>query len=66
MNVNHPLFSLIREYELAHELPLIEATLNALSQGRIRIKEGKVVDDQRKAVSGLDLTEEVDARLALF
>jgi folate-dependent phosphoribosylglycinamide formyltransferase PurN len=66
VNVNHPLFSLIREYELSHELPLIKATLNALSQGRISIKEEKVVDDQRKPVSGLDLTEEVDARLALF
>jgi phosphoribosylglycinamide formyltransferase-1 len=65
-SVSHPLFSLVREYELAHEFPLIKATLNALSQGRVCIKEGKVLDNSRKPISGLDLTEEVNAELSFL
>jgi folate-dependent phosphoribosylglycinamide formyltransferase PurN len=66
IDLNHPLFSLIRGYELAHELPLILSTLDALSEGRIKIQGRKILNSHGKPMAGLDLTEEVDARLAFL
>lgn len=54
------LFKLIRQHGLAREFPLIIATLKAFSQGRVRIKNGKVVDADGKAIKGYNLTNEID------
>jgi folate-dependent phosphoribosylglycinamide formyltransferase PurN len=54
------LFKLIRRHGLAREFPLIIATLKAFSQGKVRIKEGKVVDAAGKPIKGYNLTDEID------
>jgi phosphoribosylglycinamide formyltransferase-1 len=57
------LFRLIRQHELARELPLIISTLGALSRGMVRIKDGKVVDAQGNPIEGYDLSETIDQAL---
>ena len=54
------LFKLIRRYGLAREFPLIISTLKAFSQGKVRIKAGKVVDSDGKLIAAYDLTEEIN------
>jgi len=54
------LFKLIRRHGLAREFPLIIATLKAFSQGRVKIKAGKVVDGEGKPIKGYNLTDEID------
>ncbi len=54
------LFKLIRKHGLAREFPLIIATLKAFSQGKVRIKEGKVVNAAGKPIKGYNLTGEID------
>lgn len=58
-----PLFWLIRQEGVRREIPLIILTLKAVAEGRIRIKEGKVLDSQGKELKGLVLTREVEAFL---
>jgi phosphoribosylglycinamide formyltransferase-1 len=58
-----PLFWLIRQEGVRREIPLIVLTLKALAEGRIRIKDGKVLDSTGKALEGLSLTEEVEEYL---
>ncbi len=57
---NNRLFKTIRQHGLAREFPLIIATLKAFSQGRVKIKAGKVVDADGKAIKGYNLSEEID------
>jgi folate-dependent phosphoribosylglycinamide formyltransferase PurN len=54
------LFQLIRQHELAREFPLIISTLKALSQGEIRIRDGKVMDAQGRSIEGYDLSAKID------
>ncbi len=54
------LFRLIRQHELVREFPLIILTLQALSQGDIGIKDGRVIDAQGKTISGYNLSGKVD------
>ena len=54
------LFRLIRQHELAREFPLIILTLQALSQGDVCIKDGRVIDAQGKSISGYNLSAKVD------
>jgi len=54
------LFQLIRQHELAREFPLIILTLQALSRGKVSIKEGRVTDAQGKLISGYNLSDQVD------
>jgi len=54
------LFRLIRQYELVREFPLIILTLQALSQGDVGIKDGRVIDAQGKTISGYNLSGKVD------
>jgi len=54
------LFDVIRQHELARELPLIIYTLKALSQERIRIRDGKIFDAQGDSIGGCDLSERID------
>ena len=58
------LFKLIRHHELPREFPLIISTLKALSQGKIAIWEGKVIDARGNAIQGYELTEEINQAVA--
>jgi phosphoribosylglycinamide formyltransferase-1 len=55
-----PLFQLIRQEGARREVPLILLTLKAVAEGRIRIKDGKVVDGAGHETQALALTEEVE------
>ena len=57
---NNRLFRLIRQHELVREFPLIISTLQALSQGEVGIKDGKVIDARGKSISGYNLSGKVD------
>lgn len=63
---NHPLFQELRQAEAQLETPLIRLTLIALAQGKVAIKEGKVLDEAGKPIVGLDLTKEVVGSLAIW
>lgn len=58
-----PLFWRIRQEGVRREIPLICLTLKALAEGRIRIKEGRVVASNGEELQGLSLTEEVEEYL---
>ena len=64
-NEEEPLFRLIRKHGLAREFPLIISTLKAFSQGKVRIKEGKVVDATGRPIKGYNLTGEIDGQVIL-
>ncbi len=57
------LFKLIRQHELAREFPLITSTLKALSQGKISIQSGKIIDTQGNSIQGYNLTGEINQAL---
>jgi len=54
------LFRLIRQHELAREFPLIILTLQALSRGKVSIKDKRVIGAQGKLISGYNLSAKVD------
>lgn len=56
-----PLFQLIRREGVKREIPLIVATIKALSEGKIRIGEGRVLDREGRTISGYDLSTEIEA-----
>jgi len=58
-----PLFWLIRQEGVRREIPLIILTLKAVAEGRIQIKDGKVLDSKGKELKGLVLTREVEEYL---
>lgn len=60
---NNRLFKLIRKHGLAREFPLIISTLKAFSRGKVRIKKGKVVGADGRAIKGYNLTKEIDKAL---
>lgn len=57
---NNTLFWLIRQFGLKREFPMIVATLKAFSQNKIKIADGKVIDEKGQQIAGYDLTEEID------
>jgi len=57
------LFQTIRRHGLAREFPLIIATLKSLSEGKVRIEEGRVISASGEAIAGYDLTSEIDDAL---
>lgn len=57
---DYPLFRLIRAEGLKREFPLLVHTIGALSQGRVKIEDGQVVDETGNPIPGYDLTEEID------
>jgi len=57
------LFKLIRKHGLAREFPLIIATLKAFSQGKVRVKKGKVVGTDGRTIKGYNLTREINKLL---
>ncbi|NQT31377.1 MAG: phosphoglycerate transporter [Deltaproteobacteria bacterium] len=54
------LFKLIRKQGLAREFPLIISTLKAFSRGKVRIRKGKVIGADSRAIKGYNLTCELD------
>jgi folate-dependent phosphoribosylglycinamide formyltransferase PurN len=59
-NEKDMLFKLVRQYELAREFPLIIFTLQALSRGKVGIREGKVIDAQGNSIDGYDLGDKIN------
>ena len=57
---NNLLFKAIREHGFKREIPLILATIKAFSRGNVSIKGGQVIDSQGRAISGYNLTDEID------
>ena len=57
---NNVLFKLIRKHGLTREFPLIITTLNAFSQGKVKVINGRIVDHQGKPNNGYDLTGEIN------
>jgi phosphoribosylglycinamide formyltransferase-1 len=57
------LFKLIRKHGLAREFPLIIATLKAFSRGKVRIRKGKIIGPDGRAIKGYNLTCEIDKLL---
>ncbi len=61
---DNALFRLIREHGFAREIPLLIATINAFSQGRVRITtDKKVVDAAGRPIKGYDLSQEINERV---
>jgi phosphoribosylglycinamide formyltransferase-1 len=58
---NSRLFRAIRWAGIAREVPLVVETLRAFADGRIRIENKRVVDANGGAISGCDLTDEIEA-----
>jgi phosphoribosylglycinamide formyltransferase 1 len=54
------LFKLIRQHGVVREHPLVISTVNAFSQGHVRIEGETVVDRGGKPIAGYDLTEEIN------
>jgi phosphoribosylglycinamide formyltransferase-1 len=57
---DNALFKLIRQHGVVREHPLVLSTINAFSQGNVRIEGETVVDRNGKLIPGYDLTEEID------
>ena len=57
---DNALFKLIRQHGVVREHPLVLSTINAFSQGYVRIEGESVVDSNGKLIPGYDLTEEID------
>jgi phosphoribosylglycinamide formyltransferase-1 len=57
------LFREIRRHGLAREFPLIIATLEAFSEGEVRIAGGNVVDSDGKPINGYNLSDEIDEKV---
>jgi phosphoribosylglycinamide formyltransferase-1 len=58
------LFQEIRRQGVARELPLTVETLRAFADGRVRIRDKRVVDEQGHAIAGRDLTPEIERIVA--
>jgi len=58
------LFRLIRQHGVVRELPLIITTVQAFSQGRVKITRDKqVIDAQGRQIRGYDLTAEIEEKV---
>ncbi len=58
------LFQLIRQHGVVRELPLVITTVQAFSQGKVRITPDKrVVDADGRLIRGYDLTAEIDEKV---
>jgi folate-dependent phosphoribosylglycinamide formyltransferase PurN len=59
------LFKLIRQHGVVRELPLIISTIQAFSQGKVKITADKqVVDAEGRAIRGYNLSEEIDKKVS--
>ncbi len=58
------LFQLIRRHGVVRELPLVITTVQAFSQGRVKVTPDKqVVDASGQVIKGYDLTAEIDEKV---
>jgi phosphoribosylglycinamide formyltransferase-1 len=55
------LFREIRRRGVARELPLVVATLRAFADGRVYVREGRILSPEGGVVGGYDLTPEIEA-----
>ncbi|MDR2845776.1 MAG: phosphoribosylglycinamide formyltransferase [Candidatus Methanoplasma sp.] len=60
---DEPLFKKIREAGVERELPLIVSTIKLFSEGKIRIKGKKLMENGRKLENPYDITCEVESTL---
>ncbi len=61
---DNALFKLIRQHGVARELPLIIATIQAFSRGKVKVTADKrVVDADGRPIHGYNLTEEIDKKV---
>lgn len=58
-----PLFREIRSHGVRRELPLLVMTLKALAEGKVRIKQGRVLNEIGEEIGGVCLNEEVEEYL---
>ncbi len=56
----NPLFLEIRRQGVRRELPLMVYTLKALAEGRIRVMEGKVINEEGEAAGPILLNDEIE------
>jgi phosphoribosylglycinamide formyltransferase 1 len=54
------LFKIIREHGLKREFPLIQATMQAFSSGKVTIFNSEVIDADGKDINGYNLTNEIE------
>ena len=58
------LFQEIRRQGVARELPLVVETLRAFAERRVRVRDKRVLDARGQAISGQDLTDEIERIVA--
>ena len=58
------LFREIRRLGVARELPLVVQTLRAFAEGRVGVRDKRVVDATGRQIAGYDLTEEIERVVA--
>lgn len=58
------LFTEIRRQGAARELPLVVETLRAFAEGRVRIRDERIVDAQGNEIAGYDLTDQIERIVA--
>lgn len=61
---NNALFKEIRRQGLRREFPLIVATIKALSEGLVKVAEGRILSATGEPISGYCLTEQIERSLA--
>jgi phosphoribosylglycinamide formyltransferase-1 len=61
---DNALFKLIRQHGVVRELPLIITTIQAFSQGRVKITADKrVIDAEGRPIKGYNLTREINEKV---
>jgi len=63
---DNPLFKEIRSQGVRRELPLIVMTLKTLSEGRVKIGRGRVLNDKGEEIEGVCLNEQVEEYLSEY
>lgn len=58
------LFQEVRRQGVARELPLVVETLRAFAEGRVRIRDKRVVDAEGREIEGYDLSEQIERVVA--
>jgi len=62
---NNNLFKIIRQHGVVRELPLIITTIQAFSQGKVKITADKqVVDAEGRVIHGYNLSDEIDKKVS--
>jgi phosphoribosylglycinamide formyltransferase-1 len=56
----NPLFIEIRRQGVKREVPLMVYTLKALAEGRVRVMEGKVINEEGEGAGPILLNDEIE------